>query len=143
MSLKAIQLQLKASELIAKNIVAENEKNIEAAIPKMIRSNWKQLDEGRKNDNNPITPLYSPSYAKKKGFSIPDLKVTGDFRNSFDIDFRTDKLIWGAGDEKAPHLISRYGANILGLTEENAALIFEDINKKRNNYVEKITKRYY
>ena len=138
-----MQLQLKAATLIATNIVAENEKNIEAAIPKMIRSNWDQLDQGKKNDNNPITPFYSPGYAKKKGFTIPDLKDTGDFRRSFDIDFRTDKLIWGASDEKAEDLFAKYSFDVMGLTEENAEKIFADINKKRNNYVEKITKRYY
>lgn len=133
---------LKYSKNIAQNIRKVNDKAIEDELPSMIRRNWDQLDQGKKNDDNPITPFYTPSYAKKKGFSIPDLKVTGDFRNSFDIDYRGDSLAWGASDRKAPFLLDKYGDDILGLTQDNADKSFEKIYNKDANYINRQAAKY-
>jgi hypothetical protein len=143
MSLGAMQHMLKCSNLIAQNIEAVNQKAIEDQMPKMIRANWDQLDQGKTNKDEPITPFYAPSTAKRKGFNIPNLKETGDWRESFDIDLRGDVFVWGASDYKDPLLRDKYGNDLQGLNEDNADKQFLVINTKRNNYVERITKRYY
>jgi hypothetical protein len=142
-SLKAMQLQLKAATLIATNIVAENEKNIKAAVPEMIRLNHEQLDEGILNTGKQIEPEYSPSYANFKGFDIPDLNLTGAFRRGWDVVVDDKELLFGSNDEKTKRLVDKYTVEIFGLTKENAEFVFNKINTKRNNYVDKITKRYY
>jgi len=143
MSLGALQLMKKCAVDIAQNIERVNQDAIEAAVPKMIRANWDQLDQGKTNNDEPITPFYSPNYAKKKGFSIPDLKDTGDWRESFDIDIRGSELIWGASDYKDPLLRDKYGNDIQGLNESNANKIFDGIYKKTIGYIDKTTRRYY
>ena len=143
MSLKAIQLQLKAATIIADNIVSENKKNIEAAIPEMIKANHDQLDRGKLNTDSDIKPFYSDPYAKFKGFDIPDLKLTGAFRNDWDVVLNDKELLFGSNNEKAGFLSGRYSEDIYGLNAANADKIFLKINTKRNNYVKRITKRYY
>ena len=136
--MKALINIAKMANKIATNLEKVNDANVEAQFPAMIRDNWKQLDEGRKNDDNPITPFYSPGYAKKKGFSIPDLKVTGDFRNSFDIDYRpgtNSPIIWGAGDEKAEDLWAKYTFDVMGLNETNAIKHGNIIQTKNIKYI--------
>lgn len=132
----------KYSKSIAVNLRKEFDKNVEAEIPRMIRRNWNQLDQGKKNDDNPITPLYSPAYAKKKGFSIPDLLVDGDFRLSIDVDYRDTEMVWGAGDNKAPFLLEKYTPDVLGLTQDNADESFENINKKTNAFINRQANKY-
>lgn len=46
------------------------------------RLNKENLSKGKLNTGQNITPKYSESYRKKKGFSTPDGKVTGSFYNS-------------------------------------------------------------
>lgn len=118
--------------------------NIESQFPVMIKDNWKQLDQGSTNNDEPIAPLYSDSYAKKKGFKIPDLKDTGDFRNSFDIDFRPnakEPLVWGASDEKAEFLWDKYSFDVMGLNQENAEKNANVIQTKTNRYIDRIVTR--
>lgn len=116
---------------------------LEAAAPDMIKANWKQLDEGKKNDDNPITPFYSPSYAKFKGFSIPNLKLKNDFRNSIDVDFRQSEMTWGASDEKTPFLLDKYSDDVLGLTKDNAETIFNKrIYPKQDKFLNANAKKY-
>ena len=143
MSIKAMQLQLKASLTIAKNIVAENEKNIEAAKPEMIRLNHNQLDHGELSNGNDIIPEYSFGYAEFKGFSTPDLNLTGRFRAGWDVVHDDNELLFGSNDEKTQSLVAKYTVDIFGLNKTNAEFIFAKINTKRNNYVDRVTKRYY
>lgn len=126
---------LKYAKTVSDNIKKVNDIAIEAELPNMVRLNWKQLDQGKKNDGNNIVPSYSPNYARKKGFNSPDLKVTGDFRQSIEIDYRGDSLVFGASDRKTPHLIEKYTENILGLTDENAKISFEKIEGKVYDYI--------
>ncbi len=138
--MKALLNIVKMANKIATNLTRVNDANIEAQFPQMIRDNWSQLDQGKKNDDNPITPLYAPFTQKKKGFSIPNLKDTGDFRNSFDIDYRpgsTNPLVWGAGDEKAEDLWDKYTFDVMGLNEKNTDKNVGNIQKKTNNYINK------
>jgi hypothetical protein len=96
-----------------------------------------QLRKGERGDGQLITPQYSPAYAKKKGRTVPDLKIDGSFWDSIfteidkevikiDSDIRTRK-----GFELGQHLQLRYTEKILELTPES-------LNKLRNLILPKI-----
>lgn len=90
----------------------------------MLKLNEKQLDEGILNTGQLISPQYKDSYAKRKKRTIPDLKLTGDYRNSLFIDIKNDGLKFGASDFKDSFLSKRYTEDIKGLTKENSSEAF-------------------
>lgn len=98
-----------------------------------------QLRKGERGDGQLITPQYSDAYARKKGRTVPDLKVDGSFWDSIytepenqvlkiDSDIKTRK-----GFELGQHLQKRYTNMILELTrssrEKLLSLISADLYK--------------
>ncbi|MFZ7121791.1 MAG: hypothetical protein ACOWWH_12695 [Eubacteriaceae bacterium] len=140
--MKAIDNMLKYASEIASKLELVNINNLEDSKTDMIKRNWNQLDEGRNSLDNPITPFYSDSYAKQKGFKIPDLKDKGDFRESFDVDIRDKEVVFGASDKKTPDLLDKYGEEVLGLTEKNANEVFEKIAEKNAKFIERTAVKY-
>ena len=66
---------------------------------------------------------FTISIKRLKGqvFNRTTLKNTGDFYNSFRLEYDSEKYIVKlfATDEKTPKLIAKYGMNIFGLTPDN------------------------
>lgn len=138
----AEQLILKSTQKIVNDLKNVVDRSVKKATGKMIDANEEQLDNGRLNTGSPITPEYSPSYAEKKGFPTPNLKDTGDWRNSIFINVKPDELTWGATDSKDRYLTAKYGEDIKGLEEKRAEEVFNKyvyppINVFINKTVEK------
>lgn len=139
---KANDLLLKYTTTIASNLERVNSIEIAKSTGKMVKANIDQLDQGKKNDNNPITPFYSDAYAKKKGFQIPDLKDTGDFHNGIFVDYTQRGLNFDSRDYKTDILTEKYTVDIFGLTQENATKIFNEIYAKDYTYISRIANKY-
>lgn len=59
------------------------------------------------------------------------LRDEGDFHASFGVEYKTNEVEIIARDPKTPKLMSKYGADILGLTDENIdELIQKDIKPR-------------
>lgn len=110
----------------------------------------RQMEEGYDGNDKPIRPPYSDRWKKvrqKVGLPIDrvTLKFTGDFHNSLYVEYgRAGDTRGGfkvyASDEKAKYLISRYGKQILKLSDENLKeLLWTRI---RPSLAKKLKKRY-
>lgn len=89
-------------------------------------------------DYMPYRPL-TISIKKMKGqpTSRVTLRDEGDFHESFYVDAGLDRFEIKAKDPKTPHLVKKYGVQILGLTNENKneltwEYIFTDLQTKAN-----------
>lgn len=82
--------------------------------------NKMQMLESKRSDEATITPRYSPNYAKRKGFSNPNLKLKGDFQA--DMFFQTDgrEFFITSSDDKMPWLVDRYSEKIFGIAPSKA-----------------------
>jgi len=80
--------------------------------------NRDDLSVGLLSTSNPITPSYSHGYARKKGFTTPDLYVTGGFYRGIFAKVRGNMIEFDSIDEKAKSLEARYGKFIYGLTQD-------------------------
>lgn len=101
--------------------------------------NTKQLFEGRNNKGEQIKPPYkNPKYAEFKRtlnpFGVVDLRLTGDFHNSFFINDTSFPITFGASDEKTGELVQKYGEDIFGLTVASKAELSEQIREEIKDY---------
>jgi hypothetical protein len=92
---------------------------IQAEEKTILDKNRGQLSRGKTAEGNDITPEYSDRYAEYKGFSTPDLYLTGDFYSEFVLQEQTGTFHFGSADWKSPILIDKYGIEIFGLTDRN------------------------
>ena len=81
--------------------------------------NRDDLEVGLLATSNPIIPEYSPAYAKKKGFTTPDLYVTGSFYRGIFARVNGAMIEFNSIDEKAKILEAKYGKFIYGLTQDS------------------------
>jgi hypothetical protein len=81
----------------------------------LIDINREQMQDSKRADDQPITPKYSPGYAKFKGFPNPNLKLTGAFHRF--MTFFTDgrEFFLSSDDEKTPKLTGKYSMKIFGI----------------------------
>jgi len=104
------------------NAISDNEELL-------VKLNQKQMLASQLSTGKPIKPLYSKPYAKKKGFSKPNLKGTGDFQGEMFISTNENKgtYFFGSFDHKSNFLSAPrteknragYGEYIYGLTVDN------------------------
>lgn len=102
---------------VAADIIRKNSKYILATIKRRL---W---NTGIDAVGNKIMPDYAVSTIKVKKIegkrsSHVTLKDEGDFYNSMFLTIEQNKLIVGASDHITSTLISKYGPDILGLTEQ-------------------------
>jgi len=100
-----------------------------------------QLQKGQKKGGL-ITPTYSKAYAAKKGFSVPNLKVLGNFYESIYTEAYSKGLIVDSklkvkSFDLGQHLQKRYTEQILELTAQSLEklknkIIPEWLNKIQN-----------
>lgn len=93
--------------------------------PDLIDENTAQLDAGMDAKGQQLPPYANPEYAAMKGRSIPDLKLTGNFWESFIIKQTRDSMLIDATDSKRNKLVNKYG-DIFGLTEERIDRLNKD-----------------
>lgn len=94
--------------------------------PDLIDANTAQLDDGMNSLGFQLPPYANPEYARMKGRAIPDLKLTGDFREAFFVKSIGDVLKIDSTDDKRVKLIKKYGLDIFGLTEDNLNKLIEE-----------------
>lgn len=80
--------------------------------------NRDDLSVGLLATSNPIIPAYSPQYAKKKGFTTPNLYVTGSFYRGIFATVEGNAIHFDSIDDKAAQLEAKYGKFIYGLTQD-------------------------
>lgn len=81
--------------------------------------NRDDLSVGLLATSNPIVPRYSPGYAHKKGFTTPDLYVTGGFYRGIYAKVGQKTIDFGSTDSKAGSLEAKYGKFIYGITQSS------------------------
>ena len=124
--IKKLKAEAPKQEKAILDIVAENE-------TLMIDMNTGQLMNGIDSEDGQLKAYTSESYARMKASLNPkkvtDLNLHGDFHSSFVA--KTDKwpILFGATDQKTDKLVTKYGANIFGLTEANQARLANDYVK--------------
>ena len=102
------------------------EEAVEACKKEIIEANQSQLREGKNANGQVMRPPYSEAYRKRKSrmssyrapYGIPDLYLTGEFQEAFDVivdNGQYDIISW---DEKTAFLQLMYD-NIFGLSPEN------------------------
>ena len=102
-------------------------KALDDNLSTMADANREQLTFGIDSTGNEIKPLYrSEPYARLKKalgsrspFGTPDLKLSGAFHSGIFSKRNNKTIVFGGRDSKTGDLTSKYGDNILGLTEEN------------------------
>lgn len=107
-------------EIQAAEVVRENS-NI------LIDMNTEKLKEGKTSTEDNISPsYYSDDYAQMKndmnprpGFGVPDLFLEGDFQERFFVE--DVEMGWqiDSKNEKRNMLLSKYGEDVLGNTEQD------------------------
>lgn len=89
---------------------------------------------GVRSDGSNITPPYTPFTVRLKGFKGQPtdrvtLRDTGDFHDSFRLEFQADEFSIVSGDWKEAKLKAKYGDAILGLTDENVQRLIDTIRE--------------
>lgn len=117
--------------VLYENAFLAQEKNI-------VESNIKQLSSGKLSTGSKISPPYSDSYAKKKGFKTPDLKATGEFYDSIFVTPTNEAEVLVTSDRAeggfnlAGHLRDKYSDDIFGVKNEQDIKdrAFEEVKKE-------------
>ncbi|MDR2775626.1 MAG: hypothetical protein LBC19_12970 [Tannerella sp.] len=100
----------------------------------IVAVNQEQLQMGQKKDGSKVGWYRSEQYAQFKNsmnplppFRVPDLRLTGAFYAGMKLDIAGDSFVISSSDSKAPDLVEKYGEEILGISEEGAQLVKEEI----------------
>jgi hypothetical protein len=116
---------------------------VEGRSETVIDLNTNQLLEGKDSEGGFITPPYrSKLYAELKLSLNPkgvvDLRLTGDFENSFFIRTKGWPMSIWANDSKTKELVKKYGETIFGLTKQSKGTLAEDIKPDTQTYYRKV-----
>lgn len=102
--------------------------------------NVTQMEQGLASTGKNITPKYSPKYARFKGFTTPNLKVTGDYHSSIDVERKGDRLLFfskDAGSDKVNFLDEHYDNNQYGIAPQNEQIAADEIEPSLFKKVQK------
>lgn len=88
--------------------------------PIIIQAQREQMLSSKLSTGTPILPKYSPAYAKKKGYTDPDLRLTGEMQDEIFADIRENIIVIDSADDpdKVSRLVGQYGPDIFGLNED-------------------------
>ncbi|MBC8321140.1 MAG: hypothetical protein H8E34_10490 [Bacteroidetes bacterium] len=86
----------------------------------LIKLNQEQLQESKLTTGQSITPLYSPAYAKRKGYKKPDGYLTGEMYRDMDIFANENNNTWFITSfaNHTKYFVERYG-KVFGITKAN------------------------
>lgn len=92
----------------------------------LIKLNQKQLKESKKVNGQSITPLYSPAYAKRKGYKKPDGYLTGEMYREMDIIANETNNSWFITSfaDHTKYFVERYG-DVFGIGKANQQSAFK------------------
>ena len=111
----------KRSNAFVSNLPIHLATSIEQVEQKLVDLNREQMLKSRLSTGAAIRPKYSPAYAIKKGFTKPNLFVTGEFQSEMFLSFNENNLTYfiASFDFKTPFLRKFYGDNIFGIETDN------------------------
>jgi hypothetical protein len=98
----------------------------------IIALNRKQLQQGRRADDELISPNYSNQYAKKKGRKVPNLKVSGEFYDNIYV-YKDNNFVSVSsqrtenGFDVADRLEEMYTSEIYGINSNNKKYVVPKI----------------
>ncbi len=94
---------------------------VEEVSDKIVDFNRDQMLKSRRADGRPIMPKYSPKYAIRKGFTNPNLFLTGEFQSEMFLSVNENNLTYfiATFDFKMPFLTKRYTDMIFGIEQRN------------------------
>lgn len=88
---------------------------LEELKPTIIKAQRAQMLSSTLSNDMPILPKYSTAYAKKKGFSNPDLFLTGTMQEEIIVDITETEVNYNTADpdtKKVARLEEHYGNEI-------------------------------
>jgi len=126
----------KRSNEFVKKLNEHQAEAIDESKEELIKINQKQLQASTLADGKAITPLYSLAYAKKKGYSNPDLYDTGEMYRQMDvITDETKGSYFITSFAKHTKYLYRYG-KIFGIAPKNLPVA-------ANSTVERLKRLWY
>lgn len=98
----------------------------------LVDMNRKQMDDGTLKTGSPITPDYTPltkflKAQKGQPFDRVTLQDTGSFKSRMMLKIQGESFDIVSDDSKTGKLLSKYGENIFGLTDEHKAEAWNDL----------------
>lgn len=97
------------------------------------------MQDSKRADDATITPPYSRGYAAMKGFSNPNLRLTGDFHEAMFFATDGDMFFLSSTDPKMPMLIDKYSEKIFGIApsrqDAGQQIALQAVSKLYNKYV--------
>ena len=118
--MKISELRKKSNQFTA-NLRTIISKMVEDNDDKLIELNQKQLKGNKNAKGESIRPLYSESYARKKGYYEPDGYLTGQmYREMFAV-VDENKLTYDLSSfaEHTKYFANRYGDVVFGISPSN------------------------
>ncbi len=111
----------KRSNAFVSNLPIHLAMSIEQVEQKLVDLNRDQLLKSRLSTGAAIKPKYSPAYAIKKGFTSPNLFVSGDFQGEMFLSFNENALTYfiRSFDFKTPFMVNFYGEELFGIETSN------------------------
>jgi len=108
------------SNVFVKNLNLHVAEIIESSAPGIVKLNQKQLKESKLTTGQSITPLYSPAYAKRKGYKKPDGYLSGEMYREMDVFANENNNSWFVTSfaDHTKYFVDRY-KKVFGLTKEN------------------------
>jgi len=114
---------------------------IEGAIDdntELLDLNREQLKVEHKDINDQlITPQYSKSYAKQKGFKTPDLYVTGELFKSLTIEAKGQTFEINGNTDYTEKLIDQYSSDVFGIAKSKRPRAKQITTKQLSNDYQK------
>jgi len=110
----------KRSNVFVKNLNLHVAEVIESSSSTIVKLNQKQLKESKLTTGQSITPLYSPAYAKRKGYRKPDGYLTGEMYREMEAIANETNNTWFVTSfaDHTRFFVGRY-KKVFGLTKEN------------------------
>lgn len=125
MSVKQISQLRKRSNQFVSDLDLYQAEAIEMSDKEIVRLNQKQLKSSKLSTGQPIKPKYSKAYSKKKGYSSPDLFLTGELYKEMFVDVQENSGEYFVVSD-APHTkypVAKYGKEVFGLTKESSNIV--------------------
>lgn len=117
------QWEQRLRRLTAEEQEKEILKIVDEFEPVALDLNTAQLMDGKDSKGQLLAPYRNPEYAAFKrtlnSKGVTDLKLTGDFHQSFFQDVTKFPVAFGATDEKTDELVQGYGEEIFGMDKSN------------------------
>lgn len=112
---------------------------IQESEKELIKLNQKQLQASQTLTGSAITPLYSPAYAKKKGYKKPDGYLSGDMYKEMFVDVNENDDTFSMFSEMpyTKYFGGRYG-DVFGIGDSSKSLAQSTVMKRFSDKYNKL-----